>query len=85
MKPKVYSSYEEIDRDLEILKLQKEIDVRKLALSMEKTLEGITPMGMVKNFLGNTGALFSKSDLLTGLTKSIVLPLLIRKFMKYLE
>ncbi|HSD14169.1 MAG TPA: DUF6327 family protein [Flavobacterium sp.] len=85
MKPKVYSSYEEIDRDLEILKLQKEIDVRKLALSMEKTLEGITPMGMVKNFLGNTGALINKSDVVAGVLKNIVVPLIISKFMKYLK
>ncbi|UOK43133.1 MULTISPECIES: DUF6327 family protein [Flavobacterium] len=81
MKPKVYSSYDEIDRDLEILKLQKEIDVRKLALTMEKTMEGITPIGMVKNFLGNTGEIISKS----GLLKNILLPLLIRKFTKFME
>ena len=75
---KVYSSYEQIDRDLEILKLQKEIDMRKLSLSVETTLEGLTPMGMLQNFLGNAGTFITKS----GLLKNVVLPFLINKFIK---
>jgi len=75
---KVYSSYEQIDRDLEILKLQKEIDIRKLSLSVDTTLEGLTPMGMLQSFLGNAGTFLSKS----GLLKNIVLPYIINKFVK---
>ena len=78
MKGKVYSSYKEIDRDLEILKLQQEIDIRKLSLSLDKTLEGLTPMGMLHSFLGKTGMLVTKS----GLLKDVILPYLINKFIK---
>jgi hypothetical protein len=78
MEPKVYSSYEEIDRDLEILKLQKEIDTRKLSLTVDKTLDNLTPSGMFQNILGNAGTLITKS----GLLKNVVLPFLINKFIK---
>lgn len=78
MKTKVYSSYKEIDRDLEILKLQQEIDLRKLSLSLDKALEGLTPMGMIENLLGKTGTFLNK----TGLLKNVILPYLINKFIK---
>lgn len=78
MANKVYSSYEEIDRELEILKLQKEIDTQKLSLSVEKTIDGFTPSGMVQNLLGNAGSLLTKS----GLLKNVILPYVINRFMK---
>lgn len=78
MATKVYSSYEEIDRELEILKLQKEIDTQKLSLAVEKTIEGVTPSGLVQNLLGNAGSFLTKS----GLLKNVVLPFVINKFMK---
>ena len=78
METKVYSSYAEIDRDLEILKLQKEIDHQKLALSVEKTIDSLTPGSLMQNVLGNVGTLVTKYDWLS----KIVIPLLIRRFMK---
>lgn len=47
MEKKKYSSYAEIDRDLEILKLEKEVNYQKLVLSFQKTKESITPQNMV--------------------------------------
>ena len=78
METKVYTSYAEIDRDLEILKLQKEIDHQKLALSVEKTIDNLTPGSLMQNVLGNVGTLATKYDWLS----KIVVPLLIRRFMK---
>jgi len=78
METKVYTSYAEIDRDLEILKLQKEIDHQKLALSVEKTIDSLTPGTLMQNVLGNVGTLATKYDWLS----KIVVPLLIRRFMK---
>ncbi len=78
METKVYTSYAEIDRDLEILKLQKEIDHQKLALSVEKTIDSLTPGSLMQNVLGNVGTLATKYDWLS----KIVVPLLIRRFMK---
>ena len=74
----MYSSYAEIDRDLEILKLQKEIDHQKLALSVEKTIDSLTPGSLMQNVLGNVGTLVTKYDWLS----KIVVPLVIRRFMK---
>lgn len=78
MATKIYASYEEIDRDLEILKLQKEIDTQKLSLSVEKTIDEFTPGGMMQNLLGNAGSYLTKS----GLLKNVLLPYLINRFLK---
>lgn len=78
MATKVYSSYEEIDKDLEILKLQKEIDTQKLSLAVEKTIDSVTPSGLVQNLLGNAGSFLTKS----GLLKNVVLPFIINRFIK---
>ena len=43
MENKKYSSYAEIERDLEILKVEKEIYYQKTLLSIDKTKESILP------------------------------------------
>ncbi|WP_309614226.1 DUF6327 family protein [Flavobacterium sp.] len=43
MEPKKYSSYAEIDHDLKILKVQREIHYQKIMLSIEKTKESFLP------------------------------------------
>lgn len=52
MENKKYSSYAEIEQDLEILKLQKEIYYKKMLLSIDKTKESILPSKSV-SFVGN--------------------------------
>ncbi len=52
MEPKKYSSYAEIERDLEILKIEKELYYQKMLLSIDKTKESILPSKSV-SFLGN--------------------------------
>lgn len=78
MNAKVYSSYQQIDRDLEILKLQKELDYEKLSLSVEKTIDDLTPGSMIQNVLGNLGSIVTKYDVL----QKIVIPFLLRRFVK---
>ena len=51
MERKKYSSYSGIDRDLEILKLEKDINYHKLVLSIQKTKENITPQNIVSGFV----------------------------------
>ncbi len=51
MENKKYSSYAAIDRDLEILKLEKQISYQKLVLSIQKTRDTITPENIVAGFL----------------------------------
>ena len=52
MENKKYSSYAEIERDLEILKVEKEINYQKILLSIDKTKESILPSKSA-NLIGN--------------------------------
>jgi hypothetical protein len=61
MDTKKYSSYAEIERDLEILKLQKEINYQKLVLSFQKTKESITQQNIVNGFFSSYKEYFSNS------------------------
>jgi hypothetical protein len=63
MEGKKYSSYAEIDRDLEILKLEKEISYQKLVLSVQKTKEAITPENIVSGFFDSYKNIISNSYL----------------------
>lgn len=53
MEPKKYSSYAEIDRDLEILKLEKDIHFQKLLLSVQKTKESFEPKNIINSYLSS--------------------------------
>lgn len=65
MKTKKYSSYAQIERDLEILKFEKEIHYQKILLSIDKTKETFLPTKTVsfvgdlyqKVFSGSLGAI----------------------------
>lgn len=61
MERKKYSSYAELDRDLEILKLEKEINYQKLVLSIQKTKESITPQKIVNGFVSSYTDYFKNS------------------------
>ncbi|ABQ04041.1 DUF6327 family protein [Flavobacterium johnsoniae] len=61
MEKKKYSSYAEIDRDLEILKLEKDINYQKLVLSFQKTKESITTQNIVNGFVSSYTDYFSNS------------------------
>ena len=52
MKPKKYSSYAEIDHDLKILKMEREIHYQKILLSIYKTKENLLPSKAV-SFIGD--------------------------------
>jgi len=48
---RVYSSFEEIDKDLKILKLQTEIDKEEIKLSLDQTRENLRFKSLVKSSL----------------------------------
>jgi hypothetical protein len=50
MGTKKYSSYAQIDRELEILKIEKEIS--KVVLGFHRTKESLTPNHLLNNFFG---------------------------------
>jgi hypothetical protein len=51
MENKKYSSYAEIEQDLEILKVEKELYYQKMLLSYEKTKDSILPSKSI-SFIG---------------------------------
>ncbi|MFV8346247.1 DUF6327 family protein [Flavobacterium sp. ZB4P13] len=53
METKKYTSYAQIDRELEILKIEKEISYQKMAYGFQKTKENLTPQHIVSDLIGN--------------------------------
>lgn len=77
MNTKVYHSYDEVNRDLEILKVEKDLAYAKFKKSLDDTKESLEPMNMIgetpKKILGVLGTLSGplKSAALTWLFKKI--------------
>ena len=74
MAPKKYSSYAEIELELEILQVERDLNLKKIVLSVEKTKESLLPQNLIKSFLGDYKSILSNS---TGLILKIVFPLII--------
>ena len=49
---KQYTSFEEIDRDLKILKLQAQIDKEEIKLTIEEVKDSLSPLRIVGNTVG---------------------------------
>jgi hypothetical protein len=79
MEPKKYSSYAEIELELEILKLEKELNLQKIKLNVEKTKESLLPKNIIKSFLGDYKSILSDYS---GMILNIAIPLLINWFTK---
>lgn len=58
---KHYSSYDQINADLEILKLEKEIHKQHILLSVEKTKESIQPENLFREALESCKTILSNS------------------------
>jgi hypothetical protein len=79
MEPKKYSSYAQIELELEILKLEKELNLQKIKLNVEKTKESLLPKNIIKSFLGDYKSILSDYS---GTILNIAIPLLINWFTK---
>lgn len=77
MQKKKYSSYAEIENDLEILKLEKEINYKKLLLNIDKTKESIFPSKAVSKFYSLYKNVFSG---VYGTVLKLAIPYLIKWF-----
>ena len=49
MAHKVYTSYQQIDEELEILKLEKEVSYQRVILSLKNTKESLAPKHLISN------------------------------------
>lgn len=61
MEIKKYNSYDQIDSELEILKLEKEISHQRLVLTFQKTKEALKPKHIVNSFIGSFKSGFTGS------------------------
>lgn len=70
---KVYNSYEEVDNDLRILRLQSQINKEKIKINYHHIKEDLEPINMVTGLLGSIAkkAFILKSVAkLVGITKA---------------
>lgn len=79
---KKYSSYKEIENELVILNLQREIEYQKLVLSIEKTKQNLQPKNMITDLIGFNVA--SSSNLYATLI-SATIPLVIEKAIPFIK
>lgn len=63
---KKYTSFEEIDRDLKILKLQNEIDKEEIKISINHTKEALSPISIVGSMVSS---IFQKAIVLKAVSK----------------
>jgi len=77
MTTKIYHSYDEINKELEILKVEKDLAYAKFMKELDETKESLEPMNLIgetpRKVLGVLGALSGpiKSAALTWLFKKI--------------
>jgi len=74
MEPKKYSSYAEIELELEILRLEKELNLQKIVLDYEKAKESLLPKNIIKGLLGDYKSILSDYS---GMILNIAIPLII--------
>ena len=79
MGTKKYSSYAQIELELEILTVERELNLKRVVLNVEKTKESLLPKNLLKSFLGDYKSILSNSS---GTILNIVIPLLINWFTK---
>lgn len=77
MQTKKYSSYAQIDSELEILKVEKEISYQKLVLSVQNTKESFTLLNITSNVLDTVKSTFFSSY---GTILRLAIPIVIKWF-----
>ena len=77
---KKYSSYEQIDRELEILNLEKEIQFERLSQSFTKTKDSISPGKLISGSIPKVAV-----DVISGLAgpiKGMALSFILKKLFR---
>jgi len=82
MATKKYSSYAEIDSELEILKLEKEIHYRKMMQSVQRTKESLTPSGIVGDLISSSTSALKGPY---GPILTMVAPFVLNKVVPYIK
>lgn len=74
METKKYSSYAQIELELEILKVERELNLKRIVLDVEKTKESFLPKNIIKGFFGDYKSILSNSS---GMILNIAVPLIL--------
>ncbi len=61
METKKYSSYEQIELELKILKLEKELSFLKMIWNVQKVKEDLSPPALIQAVVGSYKSIFSNS------------------------
>ena len=78
MENKKYSSYAQIDRELEILKIEKEISLQKMIVSFHETRDNLTPQKLLSGFLSSYVSSYKDT---IGSVLKIAVPFVVKWFM----
>ena len=79
METKKYSSFDEIDIELKILKLEKEISFQKLIWNIEKIKEDLSIQNIIGQVIGSYKSILSKTY---EAILSTIIPILVNWFSK---
>lgn len=79
MEIKKYSSFEAIEKELEILKLEKDIHYKKLVFDIQETKELLTLSGLISGFLGSYKTVLTNS---CAIILNVAIPKIIKWFKK---
>ncbi|MBP7982195.1 MAG: hypothetical protein KAY90_04285 [Arenimonas sp.] len=78
MPGKTYASFADIDQELEILALEKQLQLIKLRQAGRTTLSALSPSNLLLDSLGSAGSFLRSS----GTLQKFVIMLIARKFLK---
>lgn len=79
---KIYTSYEEVDKELEILRLEREISIRKIGNDVEDITGLFSPNKLIHQGLSSLGSTVKNSKGIKTLVLSTVFKFLFNKFIK---
>jgi hypothetical protein len=74
MGPKKYSSYAQIELELEILKIERELNLKRIVLNVQKTKESFMPINLIRGFIGDYKSILSNYS---GVILNIAIPIII--------
>ncbi len=79
---KHYSSFEQIDLDLQILRVKREIHYQKINSAFDQLKDEAAPQNLLKSTLGSAGSLLTNSSGIQTLLVTSIFKYIIRKFRK---
>lgn len=74
MATKKYSSYAQIELELEILQIERELNLKRIVLDVQKTKESFMPINLIRGFIGDYKSILSNYSVMI---LNIAIPIII--------